>query len=409
MTKISAKRLRKIQPVLVTGLGVYSSAGCNTNEFFKKISCGVAFGDFHEVEGGKLLACAAPAVNTALPGFRVARKMDRLVQMAVHAAWEAWENAGLAVSSVSADRVAVFAGTARGPLSKWNESEQRYSMGRMRPSLAPNTTIACLSGALALTFCAQGPAATISSACTSSAHAIAMGAQQIIFGMADVAIVGGSEAPLIPSLFSQMKTAGLLGAHSDPKLACRPFSTLRNGTILGEGSAFLILESESSVRKRNAKVLARLAGWAFGTDVGQRTGISDGAIGMRNTVINALQMAEMTSKQIHYFHTHGTGTIINDRQEARVLSEVFPSGVPCSSTKPVTGHCMGAAAAMGAVAGILAINRGIIPPSANCDPIDPTFEIDLVQHAARKCKIDAVMTHAAGFWGNNGSLIFSRG
>jgi len=408
MAKNPSQSLQLNQPVLVTGLGIFNSAGRNTNEFFESIKFGTALGDYHDVEGCKLLACAAPEIDTALPEFRVARKMDRLVQMALHAALEAWGNAKLAISSVSADRVAIFAGTSRGPLGKWTESHQRYSIGKMRPSLAPNTTIACLSGALALALGAQGPAATISSACTSSAQAIAMGAQQIMLGMADIAIVGGSEAPLIPSLFAQMETAGLLGAHSNPRLACRPFSTLRNGTILGEGAAFLILESQDSVCKRNAKVLARLAGWAFGSDVGQRTGISDGAVCMRNTIISALNMAQMVPQQIDYFHAHGTGTIVNDQQEARILNEVFPSGVPCSSTKPVTGHCMGAAAAMGAIAGILAMNHCLIPPSANCLPIDPAFRIDLVQHAARECKIEAIMTHAAGFWGNTGSLIFSK-
>lgn len=278
----------------------------------------------------------------------------------------------------------------------------------MLPGLAANSNIASLSGALSILFKAQGPSFTVSAACASSANAIALAAQQILLGTADVILAGGAEASLNPVILSQLHAAGVLGSHPDPKRTCRPFAKDRNGTILGEGAAFLVLESAQSARQRGATVHARLAGWSVAAEGHQRTGISETAGGLRQVMENAMEMSGFAVGEIGYVNVHGTGTALSDAQEAKALQRMFPRGVPCSSTKPVTGHCMGAAAALEAVISIVALQQHQLPPTANCLPLAPDCSLDLIHTAPRPSPTRVVMSNSSGFWGHNASLIFSQ-
>jgi 3-oxoacyl-[acyl-carrier-protein] synthase II len=235
-----------------------------------------------------------------------------------------------------------------------------------------------------------------------------LAAQQILLGTLDVALAGGCEAPLIPSIFSQLLAAGILGSHSDPALVCRPFSASRNGTVLGDAAAFVVLESSHFARSRGASALARFSGWAAGSDKIQRAGMSENSGNLQRNMLAAMELAGISPEQIGYVHTHGTGTQLNDRVEAKALMQTFPNGVPCSSTKPITGHCMGASAALGAVFAIKAMEHGLLPPSANCKPQDPDFDLDLIHSTARSARPSAVMVSSSGFWGTNAQLIFHR-
>jgi len=234
-----------------------------------------------------------------------------------------------------------------------------------------------------------------------------VGAQQILLGAADIVLVGGAEDALNPMVLSQMAAAGVLGTHPDPAQTCRPFSRNRNGTILGEGSAFLVLESARSAHQRGRPAYSRLAGWASGSDGYQRTRMRPNGDGLHQVMTDALQMAAMAPEQIGYVHAHGTGTVLNDGQEAKAMRRLFPQGAACSSTKPITGHCMGAAAALGAIVSIEALRQQWLPPSANCQPLDPDCEPALIHPTARSSPLHAVMSNALGFWGHNVSLIFS--
>ena len=326
--------------------------------------------------------------------------------MALAAAHQAWDQAGLAASPPLPARAGVVVGTSRGPVGKWAESREQITRGRLRPSLAASSTIACLSGALSVAFHTQGPACTVSATCASSAHAIALAAHQLLLGTADVILVGGAEASLDPLIVEQLRTAGVLGFHEDPAWTCRPFARDRNGTILGEGAAFLVLESARSAARRGARVQARLAGWGLGSEGAPRTGISAEGGGMVRVMTEALELAGLEPAQVGYVNAHGTGTPLNDLCEARALRQVFPQGVPCSSTKPVTGHCMGAGAALEAILSILALQRGLLPPTACASPVDPECSLDLIQAAPRSAAVRAVMSNSAGFWGNCASLVF---
>ena len=394
-------------PVMVTGLGVFSAAGCGIDEFFQSIVLGKGSARFSETHPQREISCPAPHVNTGTPPLRSVRKMDRSVQMAIVAVQEAWSQAKLRDSTHDPKRVSVFLGTSRGPAGKTREADQDFQESRSLPTHAPNSTLACLSGAISMGIGAEGTSLTVSATCSSASHAIALGAQQILLGLADIVVVGGAEAPLLPSIIGQMNAAGVLGQHEEAIMACRPFSSRRNGTVLGEGAAVLVLESACSARKRGVTTLARLSGWFLGTDSGQRTGIRDDGKCLQECMVKALEMAQLNPDQIGYLHAHGTGTSLNDHQEAHAINTIFPHGVPCSSTKAVTGHCMGASGAMGAIVGILAMRRGLLPPSANCHPIDPKLAIDLIHPVAHARKVEAVMINSAGFWGSTSSLIFN--
>ena len=237
-------------------------------------------------------------------------------------------------------------------MRKWNESLELARSGRRQwpPSLAAHSTLDSLSGALSMTLGASGPCLTVSCTCASAAHAIALAAQQIMLGEAEVMIAGGADAPLHDAVIRQILATGILGSHADPRRACRPFDASRNGTLIGDGAAFLVLESLESARRRGVPVRARLVGWAMGADATHRTSPREDGEGLVRVMRRALRLARLGPEEIDYVNAHGTGTLLNDRIEALAMRTLLGDRlhrVACSSTKPVTGHCLGASGAPG--------------------------------------------------------------
>jgi 3-oxoacyl-[acyl-carrier-protein] synthase II len=232
----------------------------------------------------------------------------------------------------------------------------------------------------------------------------------LLTGQADVVLAGGAEAPLHASVLSQLDAAGVLAAsHSDAARACRPFDAGRSGTVLGEGAGFLVLETLASARGRGAVIHARLAGWGICTEPGERAGISGGNTGLLSAMRNALDAAGLAAEQVGHVQAHGTGTVLNDQREAAAIHALFGDTQPLvSGTKPVTGHCMGATAALESILALQSLTHGMIPPTANCDEPDPACAIRIVQEEARHCGTEAVMTNSSGFWGNHASIVFNK-
>lgn len=403
----------KVNPVVVTGMGAFCAAGGTPAALWQRALQGPSPATWLDLPNSppsaRVAGCVAPRVDLTAPQFRHVRKMDRCVQFAHAAAAQAWQQAGLASGPAAPARVGVIAGTSRGPIGKWTESLHSFEHDRVRPSDAANSTIACLSGALAQTFHARGPCFTVSAACASGAFAIALAAQQIVTGAAEIVLAGGAEAPLQPLVIAQLAAAGVLGFHDDPAKTCRPFDRTRNGLLLGEGAAFLVVESAESARRRGATILARLAGWAMGSDAGGRVGVMENADGLREVVTQALGLAGLTPAQVDYFNGHGTGTLLNDRAEARALTLLLGDAVahiPCSSTKPITGHCVGATPALEAVICIEALRHQIVPPTMNCAEPDPDCHLDLVRDHPRPARLRHVVSHSLGFWSNHAALVF---
>lgn len=401
-------------PLQVTGMGAWSAGGNNVQELWQSVHAGKGLAGWlrlpEAVADGKLPVCTAATPKLTHPALRHLRRMDRAVMLAAAAAWEAWLDAGLETRPASPDRIAVVVGTSRGTVQASKEAQRQLDAGRMFPSTAAHATLASLSGVLAAMCQATGPCLVVSAACASSATALTTAAQLILSGAVDVALAGGAEAPLDPVILAQLHAAGVLATHTDPALACRPFDRHRSGTVLGEGAAFLVLESTASVQRRNAAAYAQFAGWGIATEPGERAGVSEDSRGLTTAMQKALCLAGLSTTDIGYLNPHGTGTKLNDLQEARAILQVFANspGPLVSATKPVTGHCMGATAALEAIIAIQVLRQGIAPPTGNCADPDPGCSLRLIHERPAPCVTQAVMTNSSGFWGNHASLLFTR-
>jgi 3-oxoacyl-(acyl-carrier-protein) synthase len=403
-------KLLRDNPVVVTGMGCFCAAGDSVKALWSSAAGGKSPAVWREFDSEnrrlRFAVCAAPEVDVMRPELHAVRKMDRCVQLARLAAHQAWTQAGL-TDAYPLTRVGALVGSSRGPIGKHKESFQ--SCSKYPPSLAAHTTFASLSGALGKAFGINGECATVSATCASAAFAIGLAAEQIILGKADAVLAGGTEAPLQLSILAQLNATGVMGSHGDASQTCRPFDVTRNGLVLGEGSGFLVLESARAASARKAKILARLAGWSRGSDYTERAGVNPDGGTLLRVMEEALRLAEFDAKEIGYVNAHGTGTKMNDAAEANAMKTLFGSrAVPCSSTKPVTGHCLGATPALEAIISIEALRRQMIPPTANCLQPDPLCLVHPQPRDARPARIFNVMSNSIGFWGCHASLIFSR-
>lgn len=414
MSNTILSHLLRDNPLVVTGAGSFSAAGDSVDALWSAAIAGqslAAWREFElETERARFAVCSAPELNASWPELDAVRKMDRCAQMAWLAARQASKQARLADAYPPA-RVGIAVGSSRGPLGKNAESFGHPGRHKYRPSLSANSTFACISGALAQAFRLRGPGATVSATCASAALAVGFAAEQILLGKADAMMVGGAEAPLHFAVLAQLQSAGVLGFHEDAPQTCRPFDRTRNGTVLGEGSAFLVLESARTAAARGAAVLAQLAGWAFSLDDSGRTGVHEDGSGLLQVMHQALEVAGLGAERIGYINAHGTGTKMNDAAEAHAVNTLLGDGatkVPCRSTKPVTGHCLGATPALEAVLCIEALRRQQIPPTVNCLQPDPLCPINMLPLKTQPAPLTNVMSNSLGFWGYHAALIFSR-
>jgi 3-oxoacyl-[acyl-carrier-protein] synthase II len=329
--------------------------------------------------------------------------------MAWVAAREAWRQADCAAAYDPA-RVGIMVGSSRGPLGKRNESIV-HPTGKYPPSLAVNSTFAGMTGVLAQTFKVRGPGAAVSATCASAAFAIGLAAEQICLGKADAMIVGGTEAILNLVAIGQLHSLGVVGFHEDARQTCRPFDVTRNGLVLGEGSGFLILESARGAAARGATVLGRLAGWAYRLNDSGRVGVHEDGSNLLHVMEEALQLANLPPAEIGYINAHGTGTQLNDLAEAHSVRNLLgerATTVPCRSTKPITGHCLGATPAIEAILCLQALRQQEIPPVINCDQPDRQCPIHPQSLTGPTLPLNHVLSTSLGFWGYHAALVFSR-
>jgi len=286
-----------------------------------------------------------------------------------------------------------------------DESFHGLQRGEIMPTLSAQSSMGSLTGTLAQYFGLKGPGAVISATCASAAFAIGFAAEQILLGNADAMLVGGAEAPLHAVVLAQLQASGVLGSHEHASQTCRPFDATRNGMLLGEGAGFLVLERLGA--RPDAKPLARLTGWSMTIESSGRTGMHEDGSSVVRSMQQAMELAQLSPREIGYVHAHGSGTVLNDSAEAAALAKIFVErGVPCSSTKPLTGHCLGATPALGAVLCIEALRRQKLPPAINCAQPDPHCPVQLVTSETQR-PITSVLSNAIGFWGYHSSMIFS--
>jgi 3-oxoacyl-[acyl-carrier-protein] synthase II len=345
-----------------------------------------------------------------LLGAKPARQLDRVAQMALHAAREARAQAGLEGAPDRPDRWATVVSTGIGGVSTEERAVAATSgEGRVSPFTIPAYIANAAVAAVAQDAGARGQALAPVTACAAGSDAVGIGADMIRLGRADVVLVGGAEAPVTRSMlagFAAMKAAST--RNDEPEAASRPFDANRGGLVVGEGAAILVLESAEHAAARGAEVLAEVAGYAATNDAYNITAPRPDGLAASAALRNALADAGVEPSAVDYVNAHGTGTKLNDEVEARVLSSVLGE-VPTSSTKSMTGHLMGAAGALEAVIAIQALRTGLLPPTVNLDEIDQAAAgLDHIRGSARRSDPRVAVSTSFGFGGHNAVLVFRK-
>jgi nodulation protein E len=343
----------------------------------------------------------------ALPGLPDPARADRFAQFALAAMAEALAQAGLSEAQPLGPRAAVILGTAAGGHSTAEAAYRDVFAGqrtRLHPLVVPRVMHSSAAALLSIATGAQGPVFAVASACAASNHAMGLALQLIRAGVVDIALTGGAEAMLS---FGGLKAwEGLRILSPD---GCRPFCATRNGMVLGEGAGVFVFEERDRARARGADLLAEVAGAAMGADAVDL--LAPDAHGAAAAMQAALDDAGLPPDAIGYVNAHGTATRLNDRTEAAALARVFGdhlARLPVSSTKSMHGHAIGAAGGIELVACLMALNRGIVPPTAGFVRPDPDCPLDPVPRVARKANVQAAMSNAFAFGGLNAVLVLTR-
>jgi nodulation protein E len=397
--------------IAITGVGCISALGPTAHEFWSGLCEGRSgIGPMQCVPPGTVKFGNAAEVRGFDPAAHFEPKplelMDRFAQFAVVSAREAVRDAGLEWTPVLRERTAVICGCAIG--GQASEDEQYFELyrnnrERIHPLSIPRVMSSAGASHVTMDLKLTGPSFAVSSACASAGHAIGQALAMLRSGHADIALAGGSEAPF--------STAGLKGWDALRVIApdtCRPFSRDRKGMILGEGGALLVLEPLESARARGARVYAELVGAGFSADAHHIT--QPAVEGPARAMRAALADAGLAPEAIGYINAHGTGTLGNDPTETRAIHSVFgdraAAGLAVSSTKSMHGHTLGAAGALEAVATVLALHHGVLPPTANYLGLDPECDMDVVPNEAREVRVEAALSNSFAFGGLNAVLAF---
>ncbi len=400
--------------VVVTGIGVISALGHNATSFWDSLvhgRCGIGplHGSLNRVEAAPLRFENVAAVCDFDPeSFFEPRElsfMDRFAQFAVLSAQEAIEQSGIEWTPDLQARAAVITGSCMGGRGA-EETGYWELFHNMRTRIHPLTIPLGMSNAgtshITMRWGLQGPSYTVSTACASSAHAIGQAFHMVRSGVAPAAIAGGSEAPLFLGGLKAWEAMRVISRDT-----CRPFSADRSGLIIGEGGAMLVLEPLEAALARGATPLAEIVGFGATADAGHIT--QPTASGPARAMGQALADSGLAPEDIGYINAHGTATEANDRTETEAIHSIFgvhADRLAISSTKSMHGHTLGAAGALEAVASILALLHGTLPPTANYNKPDPCCDLDVIPNTARTCQVGAVLSNSFAFGGLNAVLAF---
>jgi 3-oxoacyl-[acyl-carrier-protein] synthase II len=403
--------------VAVTGLGVKTPAGTDIEQFWATLTAGRSQAAvLTRIDPEPLpvkFGCEVKDFDaTQYMNPKEARRVDRVTQLGFAAAADALADAG--ELNVDPARSAVIIGTGIGGLITLEEQTHVYhekGAARVSPFLVPMMMANATAGTIAMQFGWTGPNLCIATACAASAHAIGEAARLIRDGTADVVMTGGTESCLTPTAISAFaRMTALSGRNDAPEKASRPFDAGRDGFVMGEGGAALVLEDWDRAVARGARIYGEVAGYGRNADAYHITAPSPGGEGAAACMQLALDDAGLQGAQIGHVNAHGTSTPLNDAAEAEAIRKVFGDAPPpVTSTKGVTGHLIGAAGATEAVACLLAISRGSVPPTANLEQLGDDINLDVVAGSARELAPAAAVSNSFGFGGHNATLVFTPG
>ncbi len=403
--------------VVVTGLGCISPVGNNAKDTWEALLAGrsgaapiTAFdASRHKT---KFAAEVKDFDPVALFGQREARKMDRFTQFATAAALEALEHSGLKIDEHNRDRVGILIGTGIGGISTIIEQYEILKdrgPDRISPFLIPMMIADSAAGNLAIRIGARGPNMSLATACASGTNGVGEAAEMIRRGAADAMVAGAAEAAIQALTMAGMNVMTALSTRNDaPQRASRPFDRDREGFLMGEGSAVLILESLEYAQARGAKILCEFTGYGTSDDAYHISAPAADGAGATISMSNALKDAGLAPTDIHYINAHGTSTQLNDKSETAAIKTVFGAQaykLAVSSTKSMTGHLLGASGALEALISAMAIIDQTIPPTINYETPDPNCDLDYVPNQARKATVRTCLSNSFGFGGQNDTLI----
>ncbi|MGW1432428.1 beta-ketoacyl-[acyl-carrier-protein] synthase family protein [Streptomyces sp. NPDC002431] len=401
----------------VTGIGLITAAGVGTEATWRAVT-GLTEPPHvpHRTELDGLpcdfMYTVAGFDPRAVLGVAAARLMDRFAQLAVLAAREAVADAGLDPEAWDAGRVAVVIGSAHGGLPFYDEQHTLLTergARRVSPKLAPLTVVNGAASSVATDLGALGPSQAVSTACSSGTVALGTAHQMLRTGACDIVVAGGAESVCSRLLIaSACRLKAVSTRREDPAAACRPFDAHRDGFVVGEGAGLLVLERPEHARARGATVRAHIAGYAASSDAHSAVAPDPGGLGIERALRAALADAGVESRDIGHVNAHGTSTVSNDLIEGTMLHRVLGDRPLVTSTKAMTGHTLGAAGGIETALTVLALQRGLVPPTVNLDAPDPEIPVDVVSKEARPAVLDAAVKTSLGFGGHNAALVLTR-
>ncbi|MGM9623691.1 MAG: beta-ketoacyl-ACP synthase II [Butyricicoccus porcorum] len=408
-----------MERVVITGIGAVTPIGNTAQEYWDGLLAGkngIAPITRFDTEGYK--ASVAGEVKdfdpTAYIDKREAKHMDRFCQYALAAAAQAMEQSGLKEGSFDPFRAGTLVSSGIGGIQTFSDEQTKLNgrgARRVSPFCIPMMIGNMASAHISMTYGLKGSSLSVVSACASGTHAVGEGMRAIRHGYLDIAVVGGAESSIVPIAVAGFANMHALSTESDPEAACCPFDARRSGFIMGEGAGVLVLESLSHAKARGATILAEVAGYGTTSDAYHITSPDPTGEGPARAMTMAIEDAGLTPADIDYINAHGTSTPVNDKCETDAIKMAFGESaqrVKISSTKSMTGHLLGAAGAIEAIACAMAVKEDKIPPTIHYEQPDETCDLDYVPNQAVSCPVSAAISNSLGFGGHNATILIRK-
>lgn len=413
--------MRGERRIVITGIGVVSPVGNTVSSAWANVLAGTSgIGPITSMDVSGFTTRFGGTIkdfdSERYLGPKDARKMDAFIQYGLAAGLDAFADSGIEVEQEDPDRIGLFVGSGIGGLGMIEAGYEAYRAGggsrRMSPFVVPGSIINMVAGHLSIRLGLKGPNLAVATACTTSTHAIGLAGRLIQSGDADVMVAGGAEKSSTPTGLGGFCAARALSQRNDaPQKASRPWDRDRDGFVLADGAAVIVLEELQHARKRGAHVYAELIGFGMSGDAHHMTAPPEDGAGARRAMEHAFADAAVDPEKVGYINAHATSTKLGDLAETIAIKQIFGDrarSVPCSSTKSMTGHLLGAAGAIEAVFTILALRDQVVPPTINLDNADEGCDLDYVPHSAREVKnLRYAVSNSFGFGGTNGTIVFA--
>ncbi len=414
------KTLSNGSRVVITGMGAVTPVGLSVADFWDSLSAGrsgVGPVTLFDAEGypTKIAAEVKGFDPQNHMGRQEARRMSRFIQLAIASAAMALEDARLDMEREDATKVGLEIGSAAGGVGVVEEqalilSEEGFR--RVKPTALPSILISTAPCQIAISLGIRGPTNAPVAACATGVVAVGEATRRLQRGDVEVMIAGGSESTMTPVAIVAFSRIGALSTRNDePEKACRPFDADRDGTVMGEGAAVLVLETLEHAAKRGARIYAEVLGYGFTEDAYHITAPDPSGEGAARAMSLAIQEAGMNPSEVDHIASHGTATVLNDVSETNAIKAVFGDyayRVPISSNKSMVGHMLGAAGSISIIATVKAMQDSLLPPTINLETPDPECDLDYVPNVARPARVDVGLINAFGFGGQNGSLLIKK-